>query len=146
MFHKSESIRNSSVEATNGGHGGDFMTKSLVIEYRRMGGLVGFNDKLEIYDDGSVEVSGHGIRTKDRISDEKLEGLLQLFVDNDFFTMEDSYGPKSGCDLMTYDISYNHDGNSKRVTVSAEGEVPEGFRVITQELQKIMYDLRKKTA
>lgn len=79
----------------------------MIIEYRRVGGIAGFNEALEIREDRSAQLTAYGNVIEFHIESERYENLLGLFEAAEFMQLDAEYLPQSTCcDLFEYTIRY----------------------------------------
>jgi hypothetical protein len=79
----------------------------VIIEYRRVGGIAGFNEALEIREDRSAELVTYGNMIEFQLERDRYEYLIGLFETADFLHLDGDYLPDSTCcDLFGYTILY----------------------------------------
>lgn len=112
------------------------MERKPIISYHTSGGFTGTGDhaSFDLYEDGTIERRG---KHAGKLSDEEVKDLLDLFEENDFFSMEESYRAR-GCDTYIYNVTYGYGGKNKSVRVDQlSREAPEGFWKIRDRLYEI---------
>ncbi len=109
-----------------------------LVEYRRTGGIAGFDDKLTIMADGSAEVSQRGKTAQFTLDAATAERLTSLFEKGGFASLRGEYLPSSNCcDLFDYQVTYR----GKQVH-TMDTAVPEQLRPILDELNRIVQERR----
>ena len=107
---------------------------AVLVDYHRTGGIAGFDDRLVIFDNGVVVVSGKTVNQEIEINKTDVERIVTLFNKSQFSMLEGNYSARSGnADLIKYTISYN----SK--TVNAEDSaIPPSLQPVIDELNRIL--------
>jgi hypothetical protein len=76
-----------------------------LLEYRRSGGFVGFDDRLLVSQTGEVRVARNGTTRTYQIDSNQLATLQKLLADAKLNTLT-SVSAASGSDLISYSITY----------------------------------------
>ncbi len=101
----------------------------MLVEYRRSGGIAGFDDHMVIFSNGQgiyTRREGSGIFS---LSDNELSELTSLLDDADFPALAPDYpAPSPGADYFSYAITYQ----GKTVTTETGGVPPALAPVIGQ--------------
>jgi len=97
-------------------------------------GIAGFDDRLVIFDNGVVVVSGKTVNQEIEINKTDIDRIVTLFNQSQFSLLEGNYSARPGStDLIKYAISYN----SK--TVNAEDSaIPPALQPVIDELNRIL--------
>lgn len=115
--------------------------KEPIVSYMTSGGIHGKGDfaSFDLYEDGTIERWGKKIGT---LGEDEVKGLIGMFEEHDFFSMDDSYTERRGFDFINYEITYAHGDRNKTVSVTDGSDAPEGFWEIRKKLYEI--GMRKK--
>jgi len=107
--------------------------KKLIITYTKMGGFVGYNNRLNIYSDSTYELKQFNNPVKTGSMNNNLFDQLTDIV-NSIESYEDKYeGP-----LRTDIIHYNVTANSKTVLIDSQApEIPSELKKIIELLQRV---------
>ena len=107
---------------------------AVLVDYHRTGGIAGFDDRLVIFDNGVVVVSGKTVNQEIEINKTDIDRIVTLFNQSQFSLLEGNYSARPGStDLIKYTISYN----SK--TVNAEDSaIPPALQPVIDELNRIL--------
>ncbi len=99
-------------------------TDEMIIEYRRVGGIAGFNEALEIRENRSAQLVAYGGIIEFQIESDRYENLIGLFEAADFMQLDAEYLPESTCcDLFDYTIRYqSHTVHTMTTAVPVEIE------------------------
>ncbi len=98
----------------------------VLVEYRRTGGLAGFDDHLTIQPDGAATLERKGQDPKTfSLDEEAVSTLRQVLNQADFSELEGQHEPGRAIpDALHYEVTYVR--NTSRFTVKAsDGAVPE---------------------
>jgi hypothetical protein len=112
-------------------------TKSPVISYEVIGGLMTHKEEMNIFLNGKVEYNLELVKDKyfrtASISKEELDRLIKLFNDNNFISFKDSYGSRVPvADARKTIIEFKE----KRVSVESSAQIPKELEEIKQEVVK----------
>jgi cystathionine beta-lyase family protein involved in aluminum resistance len=106
----------------------DQLDNTILLQYNRVGGFAGFDDRIIIYQDGSVDYNG----VKTFISDEDLQKLKQTIESKDYTIRRQSliskYREPQCCDLLSEVILINVEG--KTISINPGNQVI--YTIITQ--------------
>ena len=103
------------------------------LSFSRSGGFAGFDERLDIAEDGTLTLTRRGrVVTRRAMPRETLGGLTTALDDCELFDQDRTYTGR-GADLITYEISYNG-----RNIVAQDGAVPEALQPVLQELQTLL--------
>jgi hypothetical protein len=107
---------------------------AVLVDYYRIGGFAGFDDRLVIFDNGVAVVSSKTVNQEIEINKTDIDRIVTLFNQSQFSMLEGSYSARPGStDLIKYTISYH----SK--TVNAEDSVvPPALQPVIDELNRIL--------
>jgi hypothetical protein len=110
-----------------------------MLEYRRSGGIAGWNDHLVIYTDGQATLERKGGQSETFVLDpETLDTLRKLMADSRFFEMKPSYLPQRTIpDAFRYVVTYQ-DGNRRHTVETSDGAVPPELAPIISQLNRII--------
>jgi len=105
------------------------------ILYHRTGGIAGTDDRVVIWPDGLVQVTGKVLPSgTSRLSPERLSSLVSLF--RGWISLRDEY-PASANDAYTIAISY---GDKTVTALDLAPDLPEQFRKIYAEIEAVAAD------
>jgi len=106
----------------------------VLVDYYRTGGIAGFDDRLVIFDNGVVVVSGKTVNQEIEMNKTDVDRIVALFNQSQFPMLEGNYSARPGsADLIKYTISYH----SK--TVNAEDTaIPPALQPVIDELNRIL--------
>lgn len=111
-----------------------FSPPALFVEYHRTGGIAGIDDRLVIFDNGVVVISGKTVNTELTINQTDLDRITGIFNDAQFPMFEPSYSARrGGADFIKYTISYH----SKTVNTE-DSAIPPRLQPVIDELDRIM--------
>ena len=122
-----------------GGEGPAEQSDTIMLEYRRSGGIAGWNDHLVIYTDGQATLERKGSQSKTfTLDQETLDTLRKLMADSRFFEMQPSYLPQRTIpDAFHYVVTYQ-DGNRRHTVETSDGAVPPELAPIISQLNRII--------
>ena len=79
-----------------------------LIQYQRVGGIAGLDDRLSISKDGTLKLSRRGKNSEKQIEIKRLQDLQKLISDIQWENLQPSYSPeKKGVDYLVYTINYS---------------------------------------
>jgi hypothetical protein len=79
-----------------------------LIQYQRVGGIAGLDDRLNISKDGTLKLSRRGKNSEKQIEIKRLQDLQKLISDIQWENLQPSYSPeKKGVDYLVYTINYS---------------------------------------
>jgi hypothetical protein len=111
----------------------------ILVEYRRTGGIAGFDDHLVVFENGQAiytrrETPGSTPAGIFYLSDEEMTELRKLLEEADFSGLASEYpAPVPGADYFTYSITYE----GKTVTTETTG-VPPALSPVIGELDYLL--------
>ncbi len=122
-----------------GGEGPAEQSDTVMLEYRRSGGIAGWNDHLVIYTDGQATLERKGGQSETfTLDQETLDTLRKLMTDNRFFELKSSYLPQRTIpDAFHYVVTYR-DGNRRHTVETSDGAVPPELAPIISQLNRII--------
>ncbi len=104
------------------------------IEYRRSGGIAGFDDHLSIDGTGKATLTRRSARSEFVVDRATLDQLYALFDKAQFSKLGKEYLPSGkGADLFQYEVAYN--GHTVR---TADTAVPPALQPILDSLNQIV--------
>src|SRR5512135_1368435 len=104
----------------------------ILIDYRRTGGLAGFNDHLTINMDGSAVLQRRNNQVQFTLDQGTLNRLEILFNNASFSKLKKNYSPaQPGADLFEYTLTYR--GYTVQMMDTA---IPEELQPILQSLNQ----------
>ena len=109
-------------------------TSRPLVDYRRSGGIAGFDDHLVIQADGRAVLTRRGARHEFAVKREVLNDLSALLQEADFSRLRGEYLPASPCcDRFDYTVTYK--GHSVH---TMDGAVPEALAPVLQVLNQLI--------
>ena len=119
--------------------GGNHSAPDIVVEYRRSGGIAGFDDHLVVFENGQAiytrrEAPGETPAGIFYLSDKDMAELRRLLEGADFPGLAPEYpAPAPGADYFTYTITYK----GKTVTTETTG-VPTALSPVIGQLDYLL--------
>ena len=111
--------------------------QSSLIEYRRVGGIVGFEDHLVILEDGTATLTRRQGQTEFSIPGTTLDQLITAFDTAKFSDLQNAYeATNGGVDLLEYTI--RHKNHTVRTVDTA---IPSSLQPIIDQLNQIISSL-----
>jgi hypothetical protein len=103
---------------------------SIVLDYHRVGGIAGINDRLVIFDNGAAVFSSRTVNRELSLNQTDLDRITALFSEEQYSMLQGNYTVRhEGTDLIHYTITY------RGKTVNTEDSaVPPSLQVIIDEL------------
>lgn len=93
----------------------------IVVEYKRTGGIAGFQDQMVVFGNGEVVYARKDTAGTFTVPAETVEGLRDLLENADFPALAPHYpAPSPGADYFSYSITYRE----KTVTTETGGVPP----------------------
>jgi hypothetical protein len=107
---------------------------AVLVDYYRTGGVAGFNDRLVIFDNGIVVVSGKTTNSEIDLNQTDIDRIITIFDQAQFPMLERNYSGRPGSvDLIKYTISYENK------TVNTEDTaIPPSLKPVIAELNRIV--------
>lgn len=111
----------------------------VLVEYRRAGGIAGFNDHLIVRPTGEVTLEKKGgVREVFTVDDAVVAKLQQTVEEIGFFDLESEYRPARIIpDALTYRITCQADGRRHTVETT-DGAIPERLAPVIDRLNQII--------
>jgi hypothetical protein len=107
---------------------------STLVDYRRSGGIAGFDDQLTVATSGECVLSRRGVESRFSLSGEALNGLKRVLEGSGFSRLNDEYRPSQpGADLFSYEVAFG--GKTVKAT---DGAVPDPLRSVIEALDEIV--------
>jgi hypothetical protein len=109
-------------------------SSETLIEYRRSGGIAGFDDHLVIKKNGEAIVDRKSERREFTLDGDTTDRLQTLFQEADFSQLRRRYLPsQQGADLFEYVVTYR--GHTVR---TMDGAVPSSLQPVLEALNRIV--------
>jgi hypothetical protein len=107
---------------------------AVLVDYYRTGGIAGIQDRLVIFDNGVVVVSGRTENHEFDLNQTDIDRIVLLFEQARFSTLEGNYSGRPGsADLIRYTITYQNN------TISAEDTaIPPSLQPVVDNLNRII--------
>jgi hypothetical protein len=101
-----------------------------VLDYHRVGGIAGIDDRLVIFDNGAAVFSSRTVNRELSLNQTDLDRITALFSEEQYSMLQGNYTVRhEGTDLIHYTITY------RGKTVNTEDSaVPPSLQVIIDEL------------
>jgi hypothetical protein len=107
---------------------------SILLDYHRVGGIVGLDDRLVIFDNGAAVFSSRTVNRELTLNQSDLDRISALFSDAQYSMLEGNYTLRhEGADLIHYTITYH--GKTVNTEDSA---VPPSLQLILDEMNLII--------
>ncbi len=119
---------------------------SPLIVYRMKGGIAGVDTSMTISRSGGARFTSRGADTGTaQLAADELQGLIDLFNQNNFFDLQDRYAPPfAPSDSETLTVTFNNRGRSKTVSVDSGATTPAGLDTILVRLLALQTRLQPK--
>lgn len=103
---------------------------AIVLDYHRVGGIAGIDDRLVIFDNGAAVFSSRTVNRELSLNQTDLDRITALFSEEQYSMLQGNYTVRhEGADLIHYTITY------RGKTVNTEDSaVPPSLQVIIDEL------------
>ena len=106
----------------------------VLIDYHRVGGIAGLDDRLVIFDNGAAVVSSRLVNREIMLNQTDLDRIMTLFTTAQFSMLEGNYSARRGsADLIQYSITYR----GKRVNAE-DSATPPSLQPVIDELNRII--------
>ncbi|MBN1194839.1 MAG: hypothetical protein JXA08_05775 [Methanomicrobiaceae archaeon] len=106
----------------------------VLVEYQRTGGIAGFDDRVVVYENGTVAVTSLGDVSVFTIQPESIARVRAAVESEAFLSLEPEYTPSvPGADRFTYEVTAG--GKTVR---AQDGAVPEALAKLVGELNEII--------
>jgi hypothetical protein len=106
----------------------------VLVDYSRSGGIVGFNDRLVIFDNGIALVSSKTTNSDVDLNQTDIDNIIILFNQAQFSQLEGNYSARAGSvDLIKYSISYENKTENTEDTA-----IPPSLNPVIAELNRIV--------
>lgn len=111
----------------------------MLVEYRRAGGIAGFNDHLIVRPTGEVTLEKKGgVREIFTVDAAVVAKLQQTVEESGFFDLESEYRPARIIpDALTYRITAQA-GGRRHTVETTDGAIPEQLAPVIEELNQII--------
>jgi hypothetical protein len=107
---------------------------AIFLDYHRIGGIAGFDDRLVIFDNGAAVISTRAVSREFQVNQSERSTLDRLFREAGFETLQGNYTSRhGGADLMRYSISWQN-----RTVIAEDTAVPGELQPAIRELNAII--------
>lgn len=107
---------------------------AVLVDYHRIGGIAGVDDRLVIFDNGAAVISTRTIDREMQINQTELARINRLFEQAEFDTLQGNYTSRhGGADFMRYSITYH-----TKSVITEDTAVPEELLPIIHEMNTII--------
>ena len=107
---------------------------AVLVDYYRTEGFAGFNDRLVIFDNGVVVISGKNVNYEIELNQSDIDRIITLFDQAQFAKLEGNYSARPGSvDLIKYSISYE-----KKTVNTEDTAIPPSLKPVIAELNRIV--------
>ncbi|NIR47315.1 hypothetical protein GWO43_02420 [candidate division KSB1 bacterium] len=116
----------------------------ILLSVEITGGIAGVNQQLRVDIQGKAVFNDQSIQRKswtNQLSDSELDSLVNLFLINDYFQLEDRYFDPQVADAFHYAISFTHDEKTKVVQTDNFG-APENLKRIVEGIHALIDEVR----
>jgi hypothetical protein len=107
---------------------------ALMLDYHRIGGIAGVDDRLVIFDNGLAVISTQAVNREFQVNQSELSRMSQLFGQAEFDTLQGNYTARyGGADLMRYSITYRN-----KTVITEDTAVPGTLHPVINELNTVI--------
>jgi hypothetical protein len=112
---------------------------AIMLDYHRVGGIAGLDDRLVIFDNGAAVFSSRTVNRELSLNQTDLDQIAKLFSDAQYSMLQGNYTLRhDGADLIHYTITY------RGKTVNTEDSaVPPSLQLILDEMNRIISETSK---
>jgi len=108
--------------------------EDVMLEYQRMGGIAGLDDRLIIQADGKAILTRKDKHSEFELTSHQISTLKQKLEASEFRSLKGIYKPEiQGRDLFEYVLTYR--GHTVR---ASDGAIPEALRPVLDSLNAIV--------
>jgi hypothetical protein len=112
---------------------------AIILEYHRVGGIAGLDDRLVIFDNGAAVFSSRTINRELFLNQTDLDRITALFSEAQYSLLEENYtSRRDGADFIHYTITYH--GKTVNTEDSA---VPPSLQLILDEMDHMISEESK---
>ena len=109
----------------------------VMLDFRRVGGVAGLDDRLVIFDNGAAAFSSRTINRELLLNTTDLDQIAGLFSEGQYSMLEGNYtSPRGGTDLIHYSVTYN--GKTVNTEDSA---IPPSLQPIIDAMNRIISEM-----
>jgi hypothetical protein len=106
----------------------------LLVDYQRMGGIAGVDDRLVIFDNGNGLVQSRTTSREILVNRSDLERIATVFNESRFSKLDGNYtSARGGVDLLRYSIKYRG-----RTVVTEDTAMPSSLEPVIREMNRIL--------
>lgn len=107
---------------------------AVIVDYHRIGGIAGFDDRLVIFDNGAAVISTRAVNREFQVNDSELARMNQMFTQAEFDTLQGNYTSRhSGADFLRYSITYRN-----KTVITEDTVIPDPLQPVILELNTII--------
>jgi hypothetical protein len=107
---------------------------ALMLDYHRIGGIAGVDDRLVIFDNGLAVISTRAINREFQVNQSELSRVNQLFEEAEFDSLQGNYTSRhGGADLMRYSITYDN-----KTVITEDTAVPDALQPVILEMNRLI--------
>ncbi|HVP96234.1 hypothetical protein [Methanoregula sp.] len=107
---------------------------AILVDYHRVGGIGGTDDRLVIFTNGIAAISRGSATSEIALNDTDLALLSVLFNESDFAQLQTSYpAARQSPDILTYTITY-----MGKTVMAQDTDVPPSLETIIDKLNSIL--------
>ncbi|NYT05842.1 MAG: hypothetical protein GKC04_05660 [Methanomicrobiales archaeon] len=109
---------------------------AVLVEYQRSGGIVGLDDRIILYDNGTTGITRHGSTSVVQTERETIETIRAIIASDAYTALSGDYlPPKPGADRISYVVTAG--GKTIR---TEDGAIPEGLEPLIREMNLLIAD------
>ena len=107
---------------------------ALMLDYHRIGGIAGVDDRLVIFDNGLAVISTRAVNREFQVNQSELSRMNQLFEEAEFDSLQGNYTSRhGGADLMRYSITYHN-----KTVITEDTAVPDALQPVILEMNRLI--------
>jgi hypothetical protein len=107
---------------------------AVMLDYHRIGGIAGVDDRLVIFDNGQAVISTRAVNREFQVNQSELSRLDRLFMQAEFDTLQGNYTARyGGADLMRYSITHYN-----KTVLTEDTAIPGTLQPVINELNMVI--------
>lgn len=107
---------------------------SVFIDYKRVGGIAGFDDRLVIFDNGVAVISRKTVSTEIALNQSDLDRITRIFNEAQFSMLQGNYTARQGtADYFRYTISYHN-----KTVIAEDSAIHPSLQPVIDEMNRII--------
>jgi hypothetical protein len=107
---------------------------AVLVDYHRIGGIAGVDDRLVIFDNGAAVISTRTVNREMLVNQTEMARINRLFEQAEFDTLQGNYTSRhGGADFMRYSITYH-----TKSVITEDTAVPTELQPVINEMNTII--------